>query len=254
MCGTLLVTVRDMETTLINALFAGTAGATQNGVISLQGKGGDSPTFLSLLKGSLTAGTTRMETVEENGAAVEGKPSASTDALSKSLDIIDALAFLPIALAMNRQVRSTEGTGQFPTYSPDTIDGLLGAIATALETGDFQEVEKALEGNAGLQSLLSGRGTIGVNSAVTGGNGKTKGMGTTASVPQIDRTAISQDLASILAALGSVGTGEGKETLAAGEKAGEGKEAALISSVTDPSQGTTGGTDKAADGAAKAGG
>ena len=147
-----------MDTSLIQTFFPNAKDAGQPGPAGMKGKDADSGTFFSLLKGSIGKDPSPWKIDVAGGQSRAGKQGASADALSRSLDVIDALAFLPVLLTMQPQAgdASTDGV-QTQLYSGDTIKGFLGAIANALTTGNIEDVEKALKGNASLQALLSGQ-------------------------------------------------------------------------------------------------
>ena len=150
-----------METSLINLLCSTTpACQVQPGSVLPQGKGTDMSSFFTLLQGSLNEGP---ETPDQ-AMAMENLPGTrclqSEDALTRSLDIIDALAFLPVLLTS----QSPEtGSNQMPvgpsSYPSDTVEDLLDAIVNALETGNTENLTKTLEQNKGLYELLSGQQT-----------------------------------------------------------------------------------------------
>ena len=149
-----------METSLINLLCSTPSCQVQPGSTSPQGKGADTSSFLTLLQGSLNGGCQAPEPGTVIEKLSDGKHLSSADALSRSLDIIDALAFLPVLLtAQPRMDNDPEANAGTTSYSADTIEGLLDAIANALETGNVDDLKKTLEENKGLQDLLSGQTT-----------------------------------------------------------------------------------------------
>jgi len=145
-----------METSLMNLLCSTPSCRIQPGPSSSQGKASGGSSFSSILHGSLNQGhgtTFCGSTAPEISPPT--KSLASDDALSRSLDVIDALAYLPVLLAAQSQVNSAQTDIGNALFSPDDVESLLDAIANALETGDTEGLRKTLGENKGLQSLLS---------------------------------------------------------------------------------------------------
>ena len=159
-----------MDTSFIPTCFQNTTDTTPQGLAALRCKETGSGTFLSLLKGTIGKDQAGSGIETASGRTPGLKQSASADALSKSLDVIGALAFLPVLLTRELQAGGapTAGAGTRP-YSEDTINGLLGAITNALKTGNMDDVQKALKGNEGLETLLSGQLSYGANGSSEAG-------------------------------------------------------------------------------------
>jgi len=145
-----------METSLMNLLCSTPSCRIQPGPSSSQGKAAGGSSFSSILHGSLNRGhgtTFYGSTVPE--ITPPAKSPASDDALSRSLDVIDALAYLPVLLAAQSQVNSAQADIGNALFSSDDVGSLLDAIANALETGDTEGLRKTLEENKSLQDILS---------------------------------------------------------------------------------------------------
>ncbi|MBA4416644.1 MAG: hypothetical protein C0392_01845, partial [Syntrophus sp. (in: bacteria)] len=150
-----------METTFINGFFSGTQNPVQSAAMGAKGKETDPDMFFTMLKGTIDC--SQSDKAQETGGSGKGgvedknrKGGTSADALSKSLDIIDALAFLPILLTMKPRVNSDTGDQQQTQTQPDSLNSFLSAITTALQTGNMEEIKKVLEGNETLKGLFSG--------------------------------------------------------------------------------------------------
>ncbi len=148
-----------METTLANILLSKPSNPQPPTLITGQEKGGSSDSFFKLLKSTIDGGKGTSDAKGTTGKSQkQGTGTSSSDALSMSLDIIDALAFLPVLLTTQAQGNGNADSGQaFGSYSNGAIEDILGAIADALKTGNVKDVVKVLEGNKDLRGLLSGQ-------------------------------------------------------------------------------------------------
>jgi hypothetical protein len=151
-----------MEANFINTLFSGAESPMPSRIPGSQGKGSDGDSFLSILKSTIDVTQVNKPQLKGRACKDNADGGTSADALSKSLDIMDALAFLPILLAMQPRAN-----GVVPSDSVDcrqegpdskgSVNDFLSAITTALQTGNMEKVKKVLEGNETLKGILLGQ-------------------------------------------------------------------------------------------------
>ena len=215
-----------METSLMNLLCSTPSCQIQPGTNPAQGKSSGGSSFSSLLQGSLGRGygAPRCGTASEGVSHTGNLPS--DDALSRSLDVIGALAFLPVLLTAQPQV--TDAAADFRTglFSVDALNDLLDAIANALETGDMEGLRKTLGENKNLQDLLSGQGMGNANLLPGEGSDSSDSAAKTGQT----NSSVSNDVASLIAALDALHSGASlpaPENGTQGSASPEGKSSAL---------------------------
>ncbi|HEY3277592.1 MAG TPA: hypothetical protein VGJ94_13310 [Syntrophorhabdaceae bacterium] len=145
-----------METSFATTLF-GTQASPLAASSGVNGTGKDPKAFLKVLKETMKGDSKGAHSHGTGGKGKSGTKAASADELATSLDILNALALLPVLLAARTSDSAGAGSAAgAEACSTQTMSDLLEAIAQALDTGNASGLLKALESDPKLRSLLSG--------------------------------------------------------------------------------------------------